>query len=193
MDDTILIGTVVVTLLLSISILALAVLGKLKLGVHREVIVGAVSSILAALIIWSTSTILTKVIIPWHYQHSYKGLDLSGKWRVTAGPDGIASSSLQMTAEIKQITERISGVLVAVFMDNSNRRPLTYSLNGLRRDQFLALTIEKVSRKQTGIGTSLVEVTDVGNRLKGYLCLYDPSIGQLRCDSSEWTRIDNEE
>lgn len=168
----------------------LAVLRKRDVGVSRELVVGAVGSILAAVIIGATTTVLSNVILPWLIEHTYRGVDLSGKWYIRVGVDGSASSRLEMTADLKQVADKVTGVLVVVFKDGSGRRPLTYSLNGFRSEQFLALTIEKISRKQVGVGTSLVEVVKVGNGLKGYLCAEDSGANQLRCDPCEWARAE---
>jgi hypothetical protein len=195
MGDTILIAVVCLTLILGISGMVLATLGKINIGVPREVVVGASSSLLAALIIWSSSIIISNVVLPWHYRHSYKGLDLSGKWRITLTSDkGTISSNLDITAEIKQVSEGVSGVLVATFKDGSRKFPLNYAITGVRRDQFLAMTIEKVSRKEIGIATSLTEVTNTGDQLRGYICLYEapPPPGKIQCYQSEWTRVDDD-
>jgi hypothetical protein len=170
--------------------LILVWLGKVKIGVSREVIVGIVSGILTSGVMWLATTLFLGLFLPWYHEHAYKGLDLSGKWRIRLGPEGSASNHLEMTADLKQVTDRVSGVLVVVFKGNSKEQARTYTLNGFRREQFLGLTVEKMSRKQVGAGTSLVEVIDVGNRLSGYLCAYETSVGSIRCDSCEWTRAD---
>jgi hypothetical protein len=141
---------------------------------------------------WLATTIFVGLLLPWYHENAYKGLDLSGKWRIRLGPDGSASSHLEMTADLKQITDRVSGVLVVVFKSDSRGQARTYALNGFRRDQFLGLTVEKMSRTQVGAGTSLVEVSDIGSRLNGYMCVYDTTAGRIRCDSCEWTRADEE-
>jgi hypothetical protein len=168
-------------------------LGKNRIGVSREVVVGATSSILAAIIIWVGVNVFSGLILPWYHEHAYKGIDLSGKWHIKLGDSGEVSRYFEMMADLKQVTDRVSGILVVVFKDDSDKRPRTYNLSGFRRDQFLAITIEKISRKHIGLGTSLVETVGIGNSLRGYLCAYDASTGKIRCDSCEWTRADEED
>lgn len=173
--------------------LVLGALGKINLGVSREVIVGIVSGILTSILMWMVAGVFSTLILPWYQEHTYKGLDISGRWRITLGDGGVVSSHLLLTADLKQITERVTGVVVVGFKDNPDKRPLTYTLDGFRRDQFLALTIEKVNRKQLGIGTSLTEIVDVGNKLEGFMCIYDAGTRKLRCDSSKWTKVEEDE
>lgn len=177
------IGTCVIWLLL-------AALGRINIGVSREVIVGVVAGILTTGFLSLGGTLFGTIILPWYHESSYKGLDLSGSWRIRLGDGGVNSDDhLELTADLKQVTDRVSGVLVVVAKGRSGQ-PLTYNLSGSRREQFLAITIEKIGRKQFGVGTSLVQVIDVGNRLRGYLCAYDSGSGGIRCDSCEWQRAE---
>ena len=192
MSHPILFGAGTGVLFAGLSWLILVILGKINVGVSREVIVGIVRGILTTLVMWLGVTVFSDLFLPWYHENAYKGLDLSGKWHISLGNNGSASNHLEVIADLKQVTDRVSGVLVVVFKDDPAKGTRTYTLNGFRRDQFLALTIEKISRKQVGIGTSLVETTNVGNSLIGYLCAYDASASQIRCDSCEWIRVAEE-
>jgi len=173
--------------------LLLVMLGRIKFGPSKEVILGVVSGILTTAIFWLGALLFSDVVLPWYYQGAYRGLDLSGKWQIMLGDAGGASEKLEMTADLKQVTDRVSGVLVVVFRDGSGRASRTFTLSGLTRERFLALTAEKVSRKQIGFGTTLVELRGVGNRLRGFWCAYDTGLGQVRCDKCEWTRANENE
>ena len=191
MTNTILVGLGSGVLAACLIWLLLVALGKINIGVSREVIVGVVTGILTTGLLSLIGAIFSEIILPWYHENAYKGLDLSGKWHIQLGDSGVNSNHLEMTADLRQITDRVSGSLVVV-AKNSSQRPLTYTLSGSRREQFLAVTIEKVGRKQYGIGTSLVQVASVGDRLTGYLCAYDSGPGNIRCDSCEWNRIEDE-
>ena len=173
--------------------LLLGMLGRIKFGPSKEVIVGVVSGILTTALFWLVALLFNDILLPWYYQGAYRGLDLSGKWQITLGDAGAASEKLEMTADLKQVTDRVSGVLVVVFRDGSGRASRTFSLSGLTRERFLALTAEKVSRKQIGFGTTLVELRGVGNNLRGFWCAYDTGLGQVRCDKCEWKRAREDE
>lgn len=175
-----------------LTFLILGAFRRKNIGINRELIIGSISSILAAIIIWLGINIFSSLLLPWYNEFSYKGLDLSGAWTIKVGPNGSFSNHLGITADLKQITDRVSGSITVVFKNRPGQVPLRYIINGFRREQFLALTIEKRSSKQLGVGTSIVQTVNVGNTLRGYLCAYDASAGKLRCDECEWTRIPDE-
>jgi len=185
--------TLAVALTAVITFLILAARRRDHRGINRDLVVGSTSSIIAAMIIWLAVNTFSGLILPWYNKFFYAGLDLSGKWAIKVGPHGDFSKHLNMTANLRQFNDKVSGTLTVLFKNRPDQGPLHYTLSGFRREQFLSIAAGNISSRQVGAGTSLVQMVNAGNTLKGYLCAYDTSRETLRCDDCEWTRISDED
>lgn len=158
-------------------------------AIGQQMTTGVLSGIFVAILIYVAGYLATQVALPWYQKKFFKGLDISGHWKVALGKGGSHSKHLQMDADLLQVADRVTGVLVMTYKNDPHRGVRRFAIKGVRQEQYFAATYEKTNKKQRGIGTSLLDIVEVGDKMLGYICAFDSGDSKLRCDAAEWVRV----
>lgn len=148
--------------------------------VWRDVLIGVVGGIVTTVIIWCFSVGWKKILEPWFEARVYKGIDVSGSWRL-ANP-ALATGEFQFsdheTLEISQSAHRLRGSLTLLPI-RAQSAPRTQEITGEIRDRLVCITGRSRSRQRVGFTSVIAEVSPDGQQMTGHAAYYDLDISSV--------------
>lgn len=155
---------------------------------------GVVAGALTSALLLLFSQVFAKVLIPWYQEIVYRGVDLRGQWishRTDA--NGI---TYHYTLNIKQSAHELSGNM-AIAKVNSQPNPAAglsgdyvqpFTVEGRVWEGFVTLQMESTDRRSLSLATSLLQVSDRGQKLVGHMAYRSTRVDQVDSEAITWSR-----
>lgn len=154
--------------------------------VYGAVFWGIVAGLLTSALIFFLGLILTKILIPWYQQLIYSGIDLQGLW-VSEKTLGGVLYHYQM--RVKQRAHQLAGTMILTKSGAAAGNYVqSFTLVGSTWEGFLTLNLRSDDRKSLSFVTSLLQVTDRGATLTGYMAYRGRSIDKVESEDIQWKR-----
>jgi len=156
---------------------------------YQSLVIGIISGIITAALIYLITEIFRKILIPWYRQMIYRGVDISGEWMNEINLE--TGNRQTISASIIQKANKISGEITIVKNRNGKQYGSIemFNMTGELRDRFLYAIIRPTDPKRIGIASLLLEIVGDGSKMRGATAWYDASAAIIAGKSSEWRRI----
>lgn len=143
----------------------------------ENLILGVVSGVVSALLVWFFVLIFNKLIRPFISELLYRGVNLEGEWY---GECFEFSENIQekktkkhkeFTITINQSAYRLDGKIIIKNINKNNEETYLsfYQHTGFIRDNYVILNYLPESKKNIGLGSIVLLVKDGGKCLSGNL------------------------
>jgi len=149
----------------------------MKQEIIYAILIGVLSGVITAIMIWVIREIFIKIITPWFEQIVYKGVLLDGAWSTVINSKNVIGDKKRrvLKLDIIQKGNRITGAFYALseyFDKNGNcvedkKYENHYYINGSIKNNYLVLNYEATSKNRTGLGTLALQITTGGNKMSG--------------------------
>jgi hypothetical protein len=154
----------------------------------ESLVVGVVSGIVTAVILYLLLILFNRIVLPWYRQLVYQGVDIAGKWEEHL--DFGNGKTQVITAELTQKANSITGNVTIVKAANGQiTRTEIMFIKGTIKDRLFSATLIPVDKKRVGMITTLLEVVGDGGRMSGWASWYDVGMARITGQESEWIRI----
>jgi hypothetical protein len=144
---------------------------------NTSLIIGIESGILTSAILFLCARVLRNVVVPWYQSMIYEGIEIDGDWNIEI--NGARSNS---TCEIDQHAHRIKGhIKLYQITDAADDIDLSsvYSLEGRFSSPFANFIIRHTNRRRLGAGNCLLQVSENGKEMIGFLTIYKGEPGSI--------------
>lgn len=154
------------------------------------IVVGVVSGVLTAGLLWLLKQIYTNVFTPWLDILLYRGVDISGSWQAVRK---IPESNFEMTIlmNLKQKAYKIQGTFQAKSIQNETEYLNQYFIKGKIIDNYLIIDYTPLTKTRIGLGNFILRVEHGGTRLRGAASYIAENIDRIvAVDNLEFSRKD---
>jgi len=145
-----------------------------------NLMIGIISGVVSAMLIWFFVLIYNKLIKPTIKELLYKGIDLEGEWHANLfiekeiNENGlkkkIKEKIKEITISINQTAYQLKGDLIIKNIFGKNDEQFSfYKFDGFIRDNYVILNYLPKSKKCIGLGSITLIVKEGGKSLKGSL------------------------
>lgn len=153
----------------------------------ETVILGVVSGVTTAALLYLLSLLIKNHFIPWFQQETYKGVDINGSWNAKVESQGTHGN---MEMNIVQNGHNLKGDLTIVQgQDINNPSNVTnLTMRGNIWEGFVTLNYQSKNRSRLSYSTSLLQVLNGGIRLKGVYCFRSIQTDKIESVEIRWER-----
>ena len=133
--------------------------------------IGVISGLITGFATIVFGQVTRKMVLPWYNQFTYKGLIISGSWRVVpAGPD----YRRDIVLELEQHANKVKGISTHILKNKEDEGDYvrTYKLDGEINDRLLTIVGRNIDTKRIGRYTLMVELIGDGQQMKGVISGY---------------------
>lgn len=150
-----------------------------------NVIIGVISGVLTALVIWVCVLVFNHLFLPWYRRWVYTGLDISGEWWLY-----IFEGTQDAKLNLRQHGERLTGECVFIAKEGTSyfERTRSFVVSGIIVNQFVQLTYRYADRTRLGLGTLLMRITRDGQYISGHVSMYDVMTSNIEAAACWATR-----
>ncbi|MCX8130902.1 MAG: hypothetical protein N3I35_12485 [Clostridia bacterium] len=161
---------------------------------QSSIIIGVISGIITAVILYLITSLFKNVFIPWIQSIIYTGIDINDEWISKEHCD--LNNSFRFCQDIKlelqQKANRVVGVATLILKDRDKdlfvEKLKTFSVTGIIQDRFVLLTLKHNNTKRIGFQSMLLEVIGEGKTMKGCLVFYSTNMYDISSCDIEFIR-----
>jgi len=154
------------------------------MNILQSLVLGTLGGLIATFLVFAFTSVFRRIVLPWYRQVVYRGIDISGVWKVKRTPQ-----TRSVSFEIFQKAHSIEGTgTIVTTLDGANEIR-SFKLDGTLSDRFLEFRMRHIDPKQLGIVVGIFEVIGDGNSMKGYLSGYKIRVGTIESDAVELERF----
>ena len=135
-------------------------------SMFATIIVGAISGVVSAALLWLVKTLFTNHFIPFYQKTVYRGSSIEGKWTAYSYENNERTHILA-TIVIKQFAHAIKATYTVYFKDNQQ---LVYECHGEYWESYLSITGRSTSSLNYNILSALLKQRQNGAVLQGDIC-----------------------
>jgi hypothetical protein len=137
--------------------------------------IGVISSLLSLLFAGVIGTWIRNVVIPWLEERAYRGVRISGEWRV------FSQTAQEAVLDLKQSAQRITGTCTFIAQLESDHFELArqFRVDGRIIDRLVRLSFDHVDPSRLGFGVFLAEVIRDGRKMLGVQAYYSVTAGRI--------------
>ena len=149
------------------------------MNASTSIIIGVISGVITAAIIWLIINIFKKILIPFYEGLIYKGIDINGKWECTEEQEVKESDckTIKLKYEYSLIFNQhghyLKGTYVVKNISPDNVDTSEYTFNGIISDNYISINYYRANKKRIGIGSFLLKVCIAGNGMYGHLAFVE--------------------
>lgn len=154
----------------------------------QTITLGIVSGIFTTVVLYLIGKLFTKVILPWYQDVIYKGVDVKGSWIAEIEQD--EGWKAKMELNIRQNAHLLKGdttIIQGRNLDNPTE-VTNMSMNGEVWEGYMTLNMQSKDRSRLSYQTSLLQVLNGGQTLKGYIAYRSIRADEIRCIQVRWRR-----
>lgn len=140
-------------------------------------LIGVLSGVLTTILVYVSSLFLKRVVLPNYRIYLYRGLDITGQWRVKQDQIAVDGEELSVKREttvvLKQKGHDLEGRATSTALGGGAHQAIyTYAATGEIKDRFVMLSFKADDRDRIGYSSFLLEVVGDGRRMVGYRVFY---------------------
>jgi hypothetical protein len=151
----------------------------------EAIAIGVVSGVIAGALLIAGASALHRIVLPWYRQLIYRGVDLSGEWRLKSGNPGQTTS-----LTLRQEADSLSGAAVSVPEGGVEQYGVrTFAVKGSVRERFVHFVLQHNDRQRLGIAVFLLQVVGDGRTLQGWRCMYEVQSSQIVAGEVSFKRV----
>lgn len=154
---------------------------------------GVVSGIITAILIFLSTAIFNKIVLPWYRDVVYKGVNLSGEWSESD------DTSSKLSVHLKQVGHQLNGIAAITIEPVENaienavdgtsaKRVSNLRFEGSTHDGYLVGHFKSTDRREVVFANVLLKVTHAGRRLRGVMTFREASTDEIVTQKTEWSR-----
>lgn len=157
--------------------------------IYHELVIGIVSGVVTAGLLWLTTVFWRNVLEPWFEARVYRGLDVAGIWELenTANEFGKKPFDDDEAIEMRQSAHRLSGRLT-FHAAGEPSKTRSHQVSGMIRDRLVCFTSQSSDRQSVGYTSVLAEVATDGKTMRGHVIYYDLDTSQIESSAVTYTR-----
>ncbi len=141
------------------------------------IMVGVVSGVLSAVIVWLFSTFRNEAILPWYQRLVYRGVLVDGAWK---GERKDNNTVYGFDLHLKQDGHAITGTFTAENQRGEGTHTTkSFRLDGEITDSCVLLRYSPSDQHTYGSGAFLFQVFEAGRVLKGGMLYFQTRSGQI--------------
>ncbi|MFD1217561.1 hypothetical protein [Microbulbifer celer] len=136
------------------------------MSIQETILIGVLSGVLTACLIFLVKEFWVKIIIPWYQGFRYQGADISGSWYAEYRDEDSESVST-FSVVLSQNAHKITGSMQFNFVSSERKLNIDYNLVGEYWEGYLNLSCRSKDRRLYSHAAMFLKLINGGSGLLG--------------------------